>query len=200
MTTTLHAIYRLDMALGRPGWSSYSMPHAVYVAADTLDEARSEFLAAARWALDDLDGITVVEHIEKPSPVPGLWIRTALDQRVLQRDAVVDAIESALRSPKDRDEIACGPQAATGDVVIIACTPADTLGWVSAQVGHTDEVYVAARVSDIAVWTQLIAGNRTATAGEDRSESLAPLIEQGFTVSDLMQQQVPTVSRRLIAR
>ena len=143
--SNLHVVYRVDeLATPREQWSSYSFPFGIYVTGVTLDEVRSEFRAAAEFALPNLHEFTVIEHLERPL-APGAYIRTAVDRQMLDRDATASLMRSSLQIVDQwRDFQDKVPAAATGDTVMIACVAADRLGWIFEQMSADDSVGICA--------------------------------------------------------
>ena len=201
----LHVVYRVDEpATPREQWSTYSFPIGIYVTGTTLDEVRSEFRAAAAFALPNLDEFTVIEHLER-ALAPGAYIRVAVDRRMLDRDATVALMRSSLQVVDQwRDFQDRVPPAATGDTVMIACVADDRLGWIFEQMSDHDAIGVCAPGPAAGegqfVWWSFILGQYAADATSSDLESLAAAgLDVDSTVSDFMQTTASSTGRQLVA-
>lgn len=201
--SNLHVIYRRDRVSDGEQWGTYSHPHGIYTAAATLVEARAEFREAARFSLgaDEFDQAALLEHLEQPVPgLDGVFIRTAIDRPTLDRDAASATMQRALTDPAQRARLEeRSPLAASGDIVIVACVPTDTLGWVLGQMGPSDALVVCAQISDVGMWWSFLAGER-AVVDIETTETLADA-DLGFeaTISDLMRDDATSSGRRVAA-
>jgi hypothetical protein len=203
--SNLHVVYRVDEpATPREQWSSYSFPVGIYVTGMTLDEVRSEFRAAAEFALPNLDEFTVIEHLERPL-APGAYIRTAVDRRMLDRDAAAGVMRSSLQIVDQwRDFQDKVPAAATGDTVMIACVAADRLGWIFEQMSDHDSIGICASGPATAgsqfIWWSFILGHHDADTTSDDVESLAAAgLSADSTVSDFMRTTTSATGRQLVS-
>jgi hypothetical protein len=180
--TNLHADYRVDEpGTPREQWSSYSLPTGVYVTGTTLDEVRAEFRSAAAFGIPDIEGFTVVEHLERPL-APGAYIRTAVDRRTLDRDATERTMRGSLQLVDQwRDFQEAMPASATGDAVMIAVVPDDQLSWVFEQMSDHDAIGLCslgpATDTGQLIWLSFVVG-RLAVAKTSRD--VEPLSAAGL--------------------
>ncbi|GAA1202276.1 hypothetical protein [Pseudonocardia alaniniphila] len=202
--SNLHVIYRQDEGEGgSEEWSAYSYPHSIYAAGLSVDEARAEFREAAKFALGDLDQITLVEHIERPL-VPGAYIRVAVDRRMLDRDETAKVMGTSLKySHQLKDFEVTMPLAATGDAVVIACVPSDQLGWIFEQMNDYDAVAVCALGPTVgnmqSAWWSYLAGPEAIVPGDRPQQSLAAGgLSSKSTISDFMRANATATGRTLV--
>lgn len=125
----------------------------------SLEQVRAAFLNAARFHFDDeeLGGVGLVEHGETLL-VGGVYVRVAVDQHTLGRDAAVAAVRRSFTvASRLEDFTDSALVAATGDAVIVACVPADRLGWLFEQMGPHDALQICVAGSGELVWWSAIA-------------------------------------------
>ncbi|MGH3925981.1 MAG: hypothetical protein ACRDTT_24505, partial [Pseudonocardiaceae bacterium] len=161
MTQNVHVIYREAMAVtaGAPRWTTYAYPDSIYAAGASLEQVRVEFLDAVRFHVDDeeLGGVSLFEHVETLL-VEGVYVRVAVDRRTLDRDAAVAAVRRSFIDAHQRaDFTESALVAATGDAVIVACTPADRLGWLFEQMGPHDALQICVAGPGELLWWSAIA-------------------------------------------
>ncbi len=140
----VHVVYRQSPSEGSVEWSTYSYPQSIYVGGPSLEHLRAEFLEAARSHFDDdqLSQVTLFEHIETPL-VDGAYVRVAVDQRTRDRETAATAMRRSLTVDEQRQDFAESALiAATGDAVVVACTPTDRLGWLFDQMGSHDALQI----------------------------------------------------------
>ncbi|MGH3886397.1 MAG: hypothetical protein ACRDSZ_07475 [Pseudonocardiaceae bacterium] len=161
MTRNVHVVYReaLTVQAEAPRWTTYAYPDSIYVTGPSLGQVRAEFLHAARFHFDDeeLGGISLFEHVETLL-FEGAYVRVAVDQHTRDREAAVAAVRHSFtvaRQLEDFTESAL--VAATGDAVIVACTPADRLGWLFEQMGPHDALQICVAGPGELVWWSAIA-------------------------------------------
>ncbi|MBA2308521.1 MAG: hypothetical protein H0W01_04310 [Pseudonocardiales bacterium] len=202
--TNLHVVYRVD----NPGsadeqWSSYSFPQGIYVSGTTLAEVRTEFREAAVEALPDFTDMTVREHLERPL-VRGVYIRVAVDRRMLDRDTTADLMRRSVAVIDQRENLqATLPVAATGDAVVLACLATDKLAWVFEQMSDYDAVGVCASGPSVGedglIWWSFITGGHAANPGRKPLESLASAgLSSESTVGEFMRVNARATGRALV--
>lgn len=154
-----------------------------------LGQVRAEFLDALRFHVDDeeLGGISLFEHVET-FLVENVYIRVAVDRRTLDRDAAVAAVRRSFTVAHQRaDFTESALVAATGDAVIVACTPADRLGWLFEQMGTHDALQICVAGPGELVWWSVIA----------HFDVLGPpSVASQPTVADLMRLEAVSDHRR----
>lgn len=205
MGSHLHVVYRVhDPATRNEQWSSYSFPFGVYVEGSSLDQVRSEFRVAATELPPDVRELTVIEHLEQPL-VPGAYIRVAVDRRTLDRDDTARDLRSSLTVPAQFDDFRdTMPTAATGDAVMIACVPDDTLGWVFEQMTDHDAVGVCAQGPESGasqlVWWSFLVGGAADEVDPTALETLASAgLSAGSTVAEFMRVDSAPTGRRVLS-
>lgn len=185
----LHAIYRWS---GPSSWDAYSYPVSISVGGLSLEHVRDQFRAAARFHFgDDWSDVEIVEHLEEPlSEVEGVFVRTALDRQLLDRQQVVEALRGVLKVPEwvaEFEETAL--IAATGDVVVVACLTTDRVTWVVEQMGEHDSLQVCLPISDhrgVGVWMSRLSAPEAEGIVIEQSETLeeAGLSNDWATMAD----------------
>lgn len=192
MTRNVHAIYReaLPVKADAPRWTTYSYPDSVYAAGPSLEQARAEFLDAARFHFDDeeLGEVSLFEHVETLL-VEGVYVRVAVDRRSLDRDAVVAAVRRSFTVAHQLEDFTDSVLvAATGDAVIVACTSADRLGWLFEQMGPHDALQICVAGPNELVWWSTIAHIDALVPSSVASQpSIVDLgLNDSSTVADLM--------------
>ena len=204
--SNLHVVYRVhDSGTRTEQWTSYSFPFSIYVEGSTLEEVRSELSEALESAPPNVRELSLIEHLEQPL-VPGAYMRTAVDRRTLDREATGQTMRSSLAVPSQFDDFrATMPVAATGDAVMIACVPQDTLSWVFEQMTDHDAVGICAQgpgagTSRLVWWSFIIGGE-----AEDRNttalETLASAgLSASSTVAEFMSATSTSTGHRILAR
>lgn len=163
-------------------WAAYSFPEAVFAGGSRLSSLRGE----VRTMASDLVGSSVVlrEHIERPCGA-GLYVRSALDDREPERSDVVDAMRSMVDVGRQRDHLAEQlPLAVSGDAVLVACLPEDTIRWVLEQMDPQDTVAVCTvgpllDTGRFVYWNYLVREGADREGREDSEESIA---EAGLSI------------------
>lgn len=201
MTDNLHVVYRVhDQGLITEDWATYSFPHGIYMAGSSLDEARSELHEAAVDLLgeDVYNRTNIVEHIERPM-YDGVYLRIAVDQRSLDREDAARAMRGSLSSGSteaianrvDLDKRL--PAAASGDLIIVACVPTDTIRWILDQMAEQDVLGVclagpAVGRGRLVSWSYLIREGADLDATQwSNAESLSDAdLTIDATISDLI--------------
>jgi hypothetical protein len=192
VTQNLHVIYReaVTVKVDAPGWTTYSYPDSIYAAGPSLEQVRTEFLDAARFHFDDeeLSGVSLFEHVETLL-VEGVYARVAVDRRTLDRDAAVAAVRRSFTVAHQLEDFTDSALvAATGDTVIVACTPADRLGWLFEQMGPHDALQICVAGPGELVWWSAIAHlNALGPPSVAAQPTIADLgLNDSSTVADLM--------------
>ncbi|MEQ3554620.1 hypothetical protein WIS52_29490 [Pseudonocardia nematodicida] len=171
--TTMHVVYRVHDE-GRIGedWSTYSFPDGVFAGGPDLEPLRSE----VRRSAEELAGtaVSVVEHIERPAG-PDIYVRGALDDRAAERADVIDAVRASSLVRGERTTPGSRfPLAASGDSILVACLPEDTLSWVLEQMDAHDAVAVCAVGPSLGtgrfVYVNYLAREAASPAGRDESD------------------------------
>ncbi|MGQ0779387.1 MAG: hypothetical protein ACT4NY_34060 [Pseudonocardiales bacterium] len=196
MTQNVHVIYREAVAVQAdvPCWTSYSYPDSIYAAGLSLEQMRTEFLDAARFHVNDVElrGVSLFEHVETPL-VEGVYVRVAVDRRTLDRDAAVAAVRRSFTVAHQlADFTKSALVAATGDAVIVACTPADRLGWLFEQMGPHDALQICVVSPGGLVWWSAVAHLDAFVSPSVASQpTIADLgLNDSSTVADLMRLKV----------
>lgn len=195
----LHVVYRVDNPdTDDETWSTYSFPHSIYVGGNTLAEVRSEFHEAAR-PVAVLDGMRVLEHIERPvSTVPGAYVRVAIDRKTLDRDVARDRIAGSLTVRSQREDfVKTVPLAATGDAVIVAAVADDKLGWVFEQMTDHDSIAIClagpeAGGGALVSWNYIV-GSRSERFVESTDKT--SLAEKGLTANSTVSEFMGIASK-----
>ena len=202
--TNLHVVYRVhDPGTRSEQWASYSFPYSIYVEGATLDEVRSEFRVAIADAPAGVRGLTAIEHLERPL-APGAYIRVAVDRRTLDRDDTAQAMYSSLTAPAQFDDFRnTMPTAATGDVVMIACVPDDTLGWIFEQMTEHDAIGICARGPDAGAtrlvwWSFLVGGGADVDPTALETLAVAGLSAES-TIAEFMRIEATPTGRRVLS-
>ena len=192
MTQNVHVIYReaLPVKADAPCWTTYAYPESIYAAGPSLEQVRTEFIDAARFHFDDeeLGGVSLFEHVETLL-VEGVYVRVAVDRRTLDRDAAVAAVRRSFTVAHQlADFTESALVAATGDAVIVACTPADRLGWLFEQMGPHDALQICVAGPSELIWWSAIAHIDALVPPSLASQpTIADLgLNDSSTVADLM--------------
>lgn len=190
----LHVIFREVTA---KQWEAYSRPASIYAGGRSLDEARDEFLRAAEFHFeDDWPSICVLEHTEREA-APGIFMRTALDRFLRQRERVADVLRASLRLPTQLAVTrAQALESSTGDIVFVCCMPDDRISWLSDQLGRTDAVQVSAPFGDDGLWWMPLAAP-LAEVPPGEAETLA---DAGLDGDDARVADLVEAARRYDAR
>ncbi|MGW1676203.1 hypothetical protein [Saccharopolyspora sp. NPDC002376] len=180
----LHAVYRSDWE-PRCRWRGWLPSQGIALGADTLGQAQRLMSAAVarngqreQW----------VEHTEHPAG-DGLWVRQALDERVLEREHATRVLMEALDDRRLRARLACLPDCLLGGVVVCVCVPGDALGWILGQYDGEGALVVAAAVTNHQVWwNALVSATDTGRVDIPVAGSLADLdlADPDITVDEWM--------------
>lgn len=145
--TTVHAFYSFD-ADQTPQWAYRSHPISCYGLADSLREARLDFREALEFSLEEGESKPdLIEHVEQRHPL-GFWTRVRLGERPDQdwRDYVarvfVNTINHAVQNGQ-KPEMATWGATATGEPVVVACLPIDTIDSVIDQLQPDESCAIA---------------------------------------------------------
>jgi hypothetical protein len=186
----LHVVYRLEERVS-PGvperWATCSYPVSIYVAGSDIAEVRAEF----RDAFDDMADLLderyeVVEHVERPL-VEGVYIRTAIDRRGLDRSETAQRFEATLSDlAQRRDFASLAPVSGTGDTVVVACVAGDAVGWLTEQMNEFDSLVVCLSTGTPLVWWTWLAGPRAALKEAHAGTLSDAGLTAESTVSDLV--------------
>jgi hypothetical protein len=199
----INVVYREEPDTGStPKWSAYSYPVGVYASGSSLEHVRDQFAEAAAFHLqaDDLDAVELYEHIERPlGTIDGVFMRVAIDRRTLDREDAARAMRASLSVLQQRDEfIERAYVAATGDVVVVACLPADLMTWVFDQMGPYDALQVCVAGPGRIVWWNALMHHK-ATGVEAVADSPTTgelgLSSATATVSDFIRSDISSGSR-----
>ena len=152
---TLHVVYRCVLD-GPCRWRGYVIGHEATVEARALPEARYELeqrllAQLTRWPRHGL-----IEHTEHALG-EGLWIREAMDERILDRAHATRVVLETLDDQRLRARLATLPGTETADGVVLACAPGDTLGWILDQHDGHNTLIVAAAVTNHRLWWNALA-------------------------------------------
>lgn len=185
MSEELHVVYR---HVGPSSWEAYSRPVSIHSDGRTLEDARDEFAAAAEFHFaGQWNSIVTLEHIER-QVAPGVFVRTAIDRHLLDRDQVMKVLRASLTVPAQVEllENSGVPIASTGDVVFVACVDSDPMPWLASQLGRADAFQVACLRGSNAVWWMPLASAGADLTIESESLAEAGLSSPTSTVADLM--------------
>ncbi|MDJ0426006.1 hypothetical protein QNA19_08760 [Rhodococcus fascians] len=145
--TTVHAFYSHDPEQ-TPEWAYRSHPISCYGLADSLRAARLDFREALQFSLDDgEDAPNLVEHVETRHPL-GFWIRVRIGEQpdAGWRDYVArvlaNTIDARTRGGRDVNTDTWGTTA-TGEPVVVACLPIDTIESVIDQLQPSESCAIA---------------------------------------------------------
>ena len=168
--STLHAVFRSQGG----SWEAYSAPVSVYAGGRTREQAREEFREAAEFHFGDAwPDVDVVEHIER-AVSPGVFARTAIDRRSLDRQDGERVLRASLSVPHQVRQIQESAVATTGDHVFVVCVPVDRLDWVTSQITSRDSVQVCVASPRGLLWWTTLSGVEAA-GSRDGTESLGDL-------------------------
>jgi predicted RNase H-like HicB family nuclease len=151
VTTKLHVIVRdEDGAWG--GWS----PNApgFFIAASSAEELRDQLSDAVRyWASQTLPAeerttVTVEVHVEERTQEKFVT-RVAQDELLQERVEVRNRVHRALTVPEQADLLATQtPENVSGERLIVAVAPSDTLAWLGEQMPPGEHLIAAAAAAD----------------------------------------------------
>lgn len=168
-------VYRLCLD-GGPKWQYYSMPESVLGGADALADAKRDYRDALAFALDvERDALPRIrEHTERPI-VPGVYIRTALDEHQADRAEAFDVLVPGFTSEHTAEvEKLFAHTAASGDVVAVVCEPSDDVGFLLDQITPHDVVWLVLNGPGLVAW-RAIGGPLAANPTEVVASTLADL-------------------------
>jgi hypothetical protein len=148
LSKNLHVVYRADeLATGRQ-WSCYSFPESIYAGGPDLPGLRKEFkeLAISTLGPAAFKRRNLIEHEER-AMYRGVYGRVAHDAHLKERTDLIKnfsvTMVSGDQAMPHRLELArVLPVSASGDRIVIACRPDDTIRWVLEQTGPQDAVAV----------------------------------------------------------
>ena len=184
--STQHAIYRCTPG-GSPKWTFYSTPVSVLGGGDTLAAAKTAYREALAFALEcSLAELPpIAEHTEREL-LPDVWVRMALDQHVMDRQAAYDVLSELLEAqPEVVDTLAAQP-AASGDAIIVASRANDLIASVQEQMTSYDAVWIASRLDDYSVSWVPLAGGDAEGVDVEHAGTLGQLgLGSGSTLHDL---------------
>lgn len=191
MSDELHVVYR---HVGPSSWEAYSRPVSIHTDGRTLEQARDNFAVAAGFHFgEDWPQVVLAEHIERPV-ADGVFVRTAVDRRTLDRDRVLDVFKASLTIPAQLEQLQTSgvPVASTGDVIFVACVDSDRLSWLIAQLGRADAFQVACLRGERTVWWMPLATPEAELGGESETLADAGLSSESATVADLIKASPAT--------
>jgi len=184
--STQHAIYRCTLGVS-PKWTFYSTPVSVLGGGDTLADAKAAYREALAFALEcSLAELPpIAEHTEREL-LPDVWVRMALDQHVMDRQAAYDVLSELLEAqPEVVDTLAAQP-AASGDAIIVASRANDLIASVQEQMTSYDAVWIASRLDDYSVSWVPLAGGDAEGVDVEHAGTLGQLgLGSGSTLHDL---------------
>ncbi|MGI8305750.1 hypothetical protein [Saccharopolyspora hattusasensis] len=125
----------------------------MHVRAPTLGQAQRLMVATT---IGDVTRSGWVEHTEH-AVGDGLWVREALDERVLEREHTAQVLMEVLTDQRLRARLATLPACRVGGVPVVVCVPGDTLDWVLDQHDRHGALIVAAAVTNHHVWWNALA-------------------------------------------
>lgn len=145
-----HVVYRceLDHPLRWRGYTTCGGEIPVHVRAPSLGQAQ---LLMAATTVGDGRRSERVEHTEHAAG-DGLWVREALDERVLEREHTTRVLMEALTDQRLRARLATLPACRVGGMPVIVCVPGDTLEWILDQHDRHGALIAAAAVTNHHVW------------------------------------------------
>ncbi|MEV5541033.1 hypothetical protein AB0L13_29710 [Saccharopolyspora shandongensis] len=156
-----HVVYRceLDHQVRWRGYTPCDGGISVHVRAPSLGQAQ-QLMAAV--AVGDGKRSDWVEHTEHTAG-DGLWVREALDERVLDREHATRVLMEALADQRLRARLATLPACRVGGVPVVVCVPGDAVDWVLGQHDRHGALIVAAAVTNHhAWWNVLLPADRAA--------------------------------------
>ncbi|MDA3625727.1 hypothetical protein OU415_09785 [Saccharopolyspora sp. WRP15-2] len=181
---TRHVVYRceLDHPLRWRGYATSDGEIPVHVRAPSLGQAQQ---LMAGTAIGDGKRVEHTEH----AAGDGLWVREALDERVLEREHTSRVLMEVLTDQRLRARLAALPACRIGGVPVIVCVPGDAVEWVVGQHdGHGALVVTAAVTNHQVWWNVLVPADRAAETDLGVVGSLAELglTDPEATVDDWM--------------
>ncbi|MFI0469563.1 hypothetical protein ACH347_36295 [Saccharopolyspora sp. 5N102] len=182
-----HVVYRceLDHQVRWRGYATSDGEIPVHVRAPSLGQAQ-QLMAAI--AVGDGQRSRRIEHTEHAAG-DGLWVREALDERVLEREHATQVLMEVLSDQRLRARLATLPPCLVCGVPVVVCVPGDTLEWVLGQHDRNGALVVAAALTNHHVWwNALVPADRAAETDLCVVGSLADLglTEPEATVDDWM--------------
>ncbi|MGQ4616830.1 hypothetical protein [Nocardia sp. R7R-8] len=136
----------------------------------------SDYREALAFALDVEPAALpqICEHTERPI-VPGVFIRTALDEHQLDRSEAFDVLVPLFADRHVAEfERLFEHTRASGDVVAVVCEPSDDLAFLLDQITPYDAIWMVLNGSDL-VALYAIGGSLAANPTEAAGTSLAEL-------------------------
>jgi hypothetical protein len=170
--------------------------HGFHAVAYSDEELRELLPGAIRsWAAGNSvrGDIHATVHIEKPVKRAALVVRVAQDEFLEHRREVVNRVHRALTVPEQREMIAeKAPESSTGEPVMVAAHPGDTLAWLAQQTVADEHLLVGIAVADEFL---MVFGIVNATGG-DSGERLG---EPELTIADVLPKiRVQSHDRELV--
>lgn len=180
MTTRLHVIAREEDG----AWGAWS-PTApdFFAAAPTAEKLRERLSSGLRfWAQETgvtgpVECMVHVEHVIADD----LVVRVAQDERRENRHEVMNRVAAALTIHDQAQYIRSAPASSSGEPVIVAVTPQDTLEWIAAQMVTDDYLIAAVAVADQLFLTFYVTNANEGVTGE------AEVRSTDMTVAEVMQ-------------
>ncbi len=190
-------------------WAYRSMPHRVVGGGyDTSTKARRAYRGGL-MLLQDTDNPAelppVVEHMEVPVG-PDVWVRTAKDDEAAEREEVAIRFNTIYSlDPSAMQNLARDAIASTGDAVVVAVLPTDTVHFVLNQMSDNDALYVVMTIDDLApnmsaCWVMMLGGSRAEVTSLRPTETLGDAhIDGTSTMLDLQRQSGWKEARETLA-
>lgn len=149
-----HVVYRCELE-HQVRWRGYATCDGeipVHVRASSLGQAQQLMVATA---VGDGRRSGWVEHTEHAAG-DGLWVREALDARVLEREHTARVLMEVLADQRLRARLATLPACRIGGVPMVVCVPGDAVEWVLGQHDGHGALVVAAAVTNHQVWWNVL--------------------------------------------
>jgi hypothetical protein len=162
---TLHAVYRCALDNACP-WRGYVVGSDTTIEACALPQARAELEQRLLAELTSWPRQGLSEHTEHALG-KGLWVREAMDDRVLDRAYTTRVVLEALDDQRLRTRLAHLPETRAGGLVVLACVPGDTLAWIRDQHDGHGTLIVATAVTNHRLWW-----NALTPAGQEHTTDL----------------------------
>jgi hypothetical protein len=189
--TDFHVIYRLTRRVDHDEpeqWATYSYPIGIYTSGTNIAGVRSAFREAFEFAFPDgeADDYNVIEHLERPL-IDGAFVRTAIDQRYLDRAETAQVFEQNLTDHAQRaDFVRKAPMSGTGDAVVVTVVGRDKLGWLMDQMNDHDSLVLCLLAPGGMVWWSWVAGQLAELQTRGTSTLADDGLDRKSIVSDLI--------------
>ncbi|MFD7845999.1 hypothetical protein ACFV4K_24035 [Nocardia sp. NPDC059764] len=161
---------------GGPKWQYYSMPESVLGGAETLSDAKRDYREALAFMLEvEPDALPEIrEHTERPI-VPGVYLRTALDEHYADRAEAFDVLVPGFGLEHTAEvRKLFSHTTASGDVVAVVCEPTDDVGFLLEQITPHDAVWMVLNGPGLVAW-RAIGGVLAANPTDVDARSLTDL-------------------------